>query len=265
MFKAFCFTVCGKDNFMAYAILLCAVASLSTGAGGIIVALWPKMSCRILAVFQGFAAGVMIGISFLNMLPNSYEDLSKRMDLANALVWLWGLFILGWVISVIMSYIVVPDKSCSNGKETIKSICIITTMVIIMHNLPEGMLTAFSGYSDRKLGADMAFAVALHNIPEGVAVASSVMCLTASKAKAVAHSFAAGLAELAGGTAALVLMQSFITPHMLNMVMAVISGIMVQVSLCQLIPGGIKLHSAIAVLVGTILGVATISLGILII
>ena len=53
---------------MAYAILLCAVASLSTGAGGIIVALWPKMSCRTLAVFQGFAAGVMIGISFLNML-----------------------------------------------------------------------------------------------------------------------------------------------------------------------------------------------------
>ena len=127
------------------------------------------------------------------------------------------------------------------------------------------MLTAFSGYSDRKLGADMAFAVALHNIPEGVAVASSVVCLTSSKLKAVVHSFAAGLAELAGGVAALILMQSFITPQLLNMVMAVISGIMVQVSLCQLIPGGIKLHSAKPVFVGTIAGAATISLGILII
>lgn len=250
---------------MDYAILLCTVASLATGAGGITVALWPKMSCRTLAVFQGFAAGVMLGISFFNMLPNSYEDLSQRMNMNMALLWLWGLFLIGWVISVLMSHVVVPDKSCQNGKETIKSVCAITTMVIIMHNLPEGMLTAFSGYSDRRLGADMAFAVALHNIPEGVAVASSVMCLTSSRLKAVIHSFAAGIAELAGGVAALVIMRNLVTPHMLNIVMAVISGIMIQVSLCQLIPGGIKLHSASTVFVGTMAGVATISLGILII
>ena len=259
------FALCGKDDFMAYAVLLCAAASLATGVGGIIVALWPKMSNRTLAIFHGFAAGVMTGISFLNMLPNCYGDLSQRMNADTALVCMWGIFICGWVISVLMSYIAVYDRNCSQRKETLKSVCIITTMVIMLHNLPEGMLTAFSGYGNRKLGADMALAVALHNIPEGVAVAASVMCFTSSKAKAVFHSFAAGMAELAGGVAALLIMQSFITPQLLNTVLAVISGIMVQVSLCQLIPAGAEMHSVKAVLVGTIAGAATISLGILII
>ena len=255
--------MCGKVNFMAYAILLCTVASLATGAGGIIVALWPDMSRRTFAVFQGFAAGVMIGISFFNMLPNSLADLSQRMSITQALVHLCVLFICGWLISVFLALIAVPDSFDAENSSTIKSVCIVTTMVIVIHNLPEGMLTAFSGYSDRKLGADMAFAVALHNIPEGVAVASSVVCLTASKAKAVIHSFIAGLAELAGGIAALLLMHSFITPQLLNGVLAVISGIMVQVSFCQLIPNGAKLYSLAAVVAGIIAGAATISLGIL--
>ena len=249
---------------MSYAILLCAVASLATGAGGIIVALWPGMSCRALAAFQGFAAGVMIGISLFNMLPNSFADLLQRMPVVQAAASLCGMFVCGWAISVFIARVAVPDGEIGT-ENTMKSVCIITTMIIVLHNLPEGMLTAFSGYSDRKLGADMAFAVALHNIPEGVAVASSVLCLESSRFKAVMHSFVAGLAELAGGVAALLLLHRFITPQLLYAVLAVISGIMVQVSLCQLIPNGAKLHSVRAVICGIIAGVATISLGILMI
>ncbi|MBR2029194.1 MAG: ZIP family metal transporter [Oscillospiraceae bacterium] len=249
---------------MAYAIWLCTVASAATGAGGLIVALCPGMSGRTLAFFQGFAAGVMTGISAFNMLPNSFASLSAEMGTLRAAACLSGLFICGWAVSVVLARISVPD-GCGREENAMKSVCIITTMVIVMHNLPEGMLTAFSGYSDRSLGADMAFAVALHNIPEGVAVASSVMCVTSSRIRAVVHSFAAGMAELAGGAAALLLLHNFITPQLLNCVLAVISGIMVQVSVCQLIPGGVKLHSKSAVLCGIIAGAATIFLGILII
>lgn len=249
---------------MSYAILLCAVASLATGAGGVIVALWPRMSPKVLAFFQGFAAGVMIGISFLNMLPNSFADLSNRSGNMQAAGALLGLFTLGWALSLLLAHMVVPC-GYADDMAHIKSVCIITTMIIVMHNLPEGMLTAFSGYSDRQLGADMALAVALHNIPEGIAVASSVVCVTSSKLKGIFHSFAAGMAELVGGVVALLILHRFITPQLLNMVLAVISGVMVQVSLCQLIPGGAKLCSVYVALMGVIAGVATISLGIFII
>ena len=105
---------------MSYAILLCAVASLATGAGGIIVALWPGMSCRTLAVFQGFAAGVMIGISFLNMLPNSFADLLQRMPTVQAAVSLCGMFVCGWAISVLIARVVVPDE-CDGKENMMKS------------------------------------------------------------------------------------------------------------------------------------------------
>lgn len=256
----------GKDTFMFYAILLCTVASLATGAGGLIVAVWPHISQRTLSVFQGFAAGVMITVSFINMLPNSFADFSQNTDNIKAVAAVASLFALGWLLSLLIEQIAVPGiEDEDTGKSAIRKMCVITTAVIVLHNLPEGMLTSFSGFSDRQLGLRMAVAVALHNIPEGVAVASAVVCLTSSKIKAVAHSFAAGMAELAGGVSALVLLHGFITPHMLNCVLAVISGVMVQVSLCQLIPNGAKMHSLQSVVWGTITGSATISLGILMI
>lgn len=249
---------------MLYAILLCAVASLATGAGGLIVAMWPDISHRTLSAFQGFAAGVMITVSFINMLPNSMTDFSVMLGTAGACVIVAVLFAAGWGISLLMAHIIIPDSD-DGQNSAVRKMCLITTAVIVLHNLPEGMLTSFSGFSDRQLGVQMAAAVALHNIPEGVAVASAVICMTSSKPKAVLHSFAAGMAELAGGAAALVLMHGFITPHILNGVLAVISGVMVQVSLCQLIPNGAKIHSIASVIAGAIAGSATIAIGILMI
>ena len=80
---------------MAYAILLCAVASLSTGAGGIIVALWPKMSSRILADFQGFAAGVMIAASVLSLLIPSIDMAVEQGEIG------WMPALVGFLLGIV--------------------------------------------------------------------------------------------------------------------------------------------------------------------
>lgn len=251
---------------MIYAVMLCAVASLATGAGGVLVALWPHISVRTLSFFQGFAAGVMITISFANMLPEAYTSFAETYTPLQAAAVSAALFAAGWGISLVLEHIAMSGSKFKEKQNVdMYRMSIITTAVIVLHNLPEGMLTGVAGFTDRQLGLRMAFAVALHNIPEGMAVAISSLCITSSKPKVVLHSFAAGLAELAGGVAALVVMHNFITPQMLNCVLGIISGIMMQISLCQLIPAGVKIHSYSTVLAGTIAGFATISLGLLMI
>ncbi len=252
---------------MVYAVLLCAVAAFSTAFGGIIIALFPNMSKKSLCISQGFAAGVMLGISFMDMLPKSYENFCGTYNNFLSSVLLLGCFILGWILALLMAK-TADVKSNDNEDEELakaKRACLITTAVIILHNLPEGMLTCFSGLGDTEFGLHMAFAVALHNIPEGMAVASSVLYISSSKIKAVAQSFAAGAAEFAGGVAALVIMHRFITPQLLSAVIAIISGVMIQVSVCELIPNAAKMHSAKMVFKGVLVGVIVIAIGMFVI
>jgi len=252
---------------MVYAILLCAVASLSTGLGGVIVALCPRMTKRTLCISQGFAAGVMLGISFLDMLPKSFQSFAQTGGVFIAAAKMSVLFGAGWLAAVLMAKVVVPKQEPQTQKDfaAAKRLCAVTTAVIVLHNLPEGMLTSFSGYGDLNFGFHIAFAVALHNIPEGMAVASSALYISSSKTKAVLQSFGAGMAELAGGAAALLLMHSFITPSLLCGVLAVISGLMVQISAAELMPNGAKIYSFKAVFAGMWAGVAAITIGMLII
>ena len=249
---------------MVYAVLLCAVASLSTAVGGIIVVLYPNVSAKSLCFSQRFAAGVMVGISFAEMLPNCYGGLVKKMSGTRAALVLLLFVIIGWIISVIIGRLAVygcKEEDTSN----LKRVCLITTAIIVLHNLPEGMLTSISALGEASFGLHVALAVALHNIPEGIAVASSGLYLTNSKFKAFMQSFGAGLAELVGGVTALFILHRFITAELLQAMLAIISGIMLQVSFCELLPSGSKLHSSKCVFTGLFAGVITISLGMFII
>ena len=253
-----------KGYIMIYAVLLCAVASLSTAVGGIIVILYPNVSAKSLCFSQGFAAGVMVGISFGEMLPNCYGGLVKKMSGARAMLVLLAFVTIGWIISVIIGRL--AAYSCKDEQtNSLKRVCLITTAIIILHNLPEGMLTSVSALGEISFGLHVALAVALHNIPEGIAVASSGLYLTNSKFKAFMHSFGAGLAELVGGVTSLFILHRFITAELLQATLAIISGIMLQVSVCELVPAGAQLHSSKCVFTGLFCGVVVISLGMFII
>ncbi|MBQ7284470.1 MAG: ZIP family metal transporter [Oscillospiraceae bacterium] len=249
---------------MFYAVVLCAVASLATGAGGVIVAFSQNFSDKKLAVSQGFAAGVMLGVSFMDMLPHSFNHFGTYMPPWKTILYIAVLLAAGWVVSLLLAKLAVPQQEDDDENiMAVRRLCFVTTAVVMLHNLPEGMLTSFSGFNNKEFGLQIAFAVALHNIPEGMAVASSVMYITSSKLKAVWQSFAAGIAELLGGVIALAVMHRFITQSFLMATLAVISGIMVQVSLCELLPAGLKISLPRYVFWGLIGGVIIISLGML--
>ena len=134
-------------------------------------------------------------------------------------------------------------------------------LVMIIHNLPEGMLTVFATAQDLRFGAVVTMAIALHNLPEGIAIAAPVLYITNSRYKAFIYSLMAGMAELAGGVAAYMIFKDVITPALMNGVMPVVAGIMCQAALCEMIPAGRKISDFYHTMYGIISGIIVMSIG----
>lgn len=248
---------------MAYPFIMCALAGLSTGLGGLIVVLSGGMDNKKIAVSQGFAAGVMLAVSFMDLLPETFDTYYVYMPAVTAAKAVLSLFFCGWIAGDALAVLAVPGRKEKDADNmfTIRRTAVITAVIMVLHNLPEGMLTVFASARDETFGARIAFAVALHNLPEGMAVASPVLYLSGSKLKAFGYSLATGMAELRGGIAAYTLLKNVMTVAFLNGVMPVIAGIMCQAAICELIPAAGKISGFQHTLYGIIAGILVMSIG----
>ena len=243
---------------MIYPVLLCAFASLSTVLGGLIVALLGEISDRTMSFFQGFAAGVMITVSFAEMFVRCCENMAEYMSAFYAVAATVLFMLAGWFAGLGISRTADYIYRDSGEYTQLVRISLVTTAVMVLHNLPEGMLTIFSGMEDAAFGLEMALAVALHNIPEGIVVASGVLYITSSRKRAVWHSFFAGISEFAGGLAAAIVLRGCVSSFAVGCVLAVVGGIMVQTSLCELLPSAVKQSGIKSTVTGFAAGAAVI-------
>ena len=254
---------------MVYSVFLCTFAALSTAIGGLAAVLIKNITNKHLSFAQGFAGAVMLTVSLFDMIPFCYKNALEYLSREYALGGLMGLFVSGWVIGALLESFAAPEIN-QNDKQTelygtTKRLMIITTAVVALHNLPEGMLTIFSGMENPKFGLKMALAVAMHNIPEGIAVAVPAMFVKKSRIKAFLQSFYTGLAELAGGVIMLFLLKDFVNPNFINGLLGIVSGIMCQTSVCQLIPSAVKISQLRYTIYGVAAGVVAMSIGLFII
>lgn len=139
---------------------------------------------------------------------------------------------------------------------------LVTTAAIVLHNLPEGILTLFTSYASPALGITLTLAIALHNIPEGVAISVPVYYATGSRVRAVLYALFSGLAEPAGALLAFYLLRGFFSPLFLNGLIATVAGIMIYVSISELIPEGFSYGRRGHAVAGLAVGVLTMSIGI---
>lgn len=248
---------------MLYPFVMCGFAGFATGLGGLAVIVSKGMDNRKMAFFQGFAAGVMLAVSFMDLLPETFRTYYTYMPVMTAAKAVLSLFFCGWVAGAAVTGIIPAENTAGEKgvQSVVKRTALITAAVMVLHNLPEGMLTVFSSAHSVQLGTRIAIAVALHNLPEGMAVASPVLYLTGSRIKAFLYSLATGMAELAGGVVAYVLFRNFITPAFLNGIMPIIAGIMCQAALCEMIPAGEKISDIHHTLYGIIVGIIIMSIG----
>ena len=253
---------------MLTAITLTFAAGLSTGIGGLIVLLCKKPTEKMLAASLGFAGGVMLTVSLMDMLPVTVAAYSEFMGKTQAALSAISLFICGagiaWLLQNCLPEPKVKTEKSADSVMLVKAArsAMVTTSVIVLHNLPEGILTMFTGYGDPRLGLTLTLAIALHNIPEGIAVSMPIYYATGSKMKGLLASVASGLAEPVGAVLAFLFFKNFISPAFLDGMIATIAGIMCFVSYNELIPGSLEYGENKYGIIGMLCGTVVMSIGI---
>ena len=135
-----------------------------------------------------------------------------------------------------------------------------TALAIAIHNFPEGIATFMSVIQDPSVGVAVAIAVAIHNIPEGIAVAIPIFYATGKRMKAFKWSFASGLSEPLGALVAFILLMPFLTDTMFGIVFAGVAGIMVFISIDELLPAAKKYDEEHSSIYGLVAGMAVMAI-----
>jgi ZIP family zinc transporter len=246
---------------MLEALIVTTLAGLATMLGALLSLAVRKPGAKFMSLNLGFAAGVMIFVSFAGFLHHSLEEIGQGGAYLFFLVGLVAMFLL----DVVVPHDYMAEKHAREGKGRMFRAGLLAALGIGIHNLPEGM-AVFTGmlHGGARLGWAVAAAIALHNIPEGLAMAGPIYSSTGSRGKALGWSLLASLAEPAGALLAAAALAPFLGPRVMAGTLAVVAGIMVFIALDELLPAAREEgeegtgHLGI---VGVIAGMAVMGLG----
>lgn len=244
---------------MAYhALILSTAAGLSTLLGAVLVFFNKGKSKKILCISLGFAAGVMISVSFTDLFPNALSLLSSQLGnrwgiVLSVITLAIGIFSAS-LLDMFVPHQEYDDETGEKSHNDIFKVGFVSTLAIALHNFPEGIATFMAAYKDVELGIAIAFAIALHNIPEGVSVAMPIYYATGSKSKALKYTFISGITEPIGAILAFLILKPFINDAVLGGIFAFVAGIMIYISIEELLPSsrqyGYNNYALIATFVG---------------
>jgi ZIP family zinc transporter len=237
-----------NDILIAFGLTL--FAGLSTGIGSAIAFFTKHTNTKFLSVALGFSAGVMIYVSFVEIFFKAKESLIDAIGYYPG-SWLTVASFFGGIaiIAIIDRFIpsaenpheikMVEDADKGAGPKKDKKLMrmgVFTALAIAIHNFPEGLATFTAALTDPGLGVAIAVAIAIHNIPEGIAVSVPIVYATGNKKKAFLYSFLSGLAEPIGAIVGYLILLPFLTELTFGILFAGVAGIMVFISIDELLP-----------------------------
>ena len=281
------------------AFVLTLIAGVSTGIGAVLAFFTKRSSTRFLSVCTGLSAGVMLYVSFMELLPGGIHEIGegglaeKPATLLGILAFFAGIALIFLIDRLIpetenphethepAEYAELRDESAETPPEAQHHVAsvqrhqqhkllrmgIFTALAIVVHNFPEGLATFLTALEHPQLGVAIATAVALHNIPEGISVSVPIYYATGSRMKAFMWSCLSGLAEPIGafvlwGVLACIYRSAVFTPptFLLGLTSAAVAGIMVFISLDELLPASRAYGRGHDSLYGLVAGMAIMAL-----
>ncbi len=253
-------------------------AGLATGIGSILAFFTKTTNTKFLSLALGFSAGVMIYVSMVEIFFKAKESLiselgEKTGSWITVISFFGGIFIIALIDKLIPSYenpheirmIEEMDEEAKieHKNKKLKKMGLFTALAIAIHNFPEGLATFTAALTDPGLGVAIAVAIAIHNIPEGIAVSVPIYYATGNKRKAFWHSFASGLAEPIGAIVGYLILMPFLSPTVFGILFACVAGIMVFISIDELLPAAREYGEHHLSIYGLILGMIVMAVSLL--
>ncbi|MDY0253245.1 MAG: zinc transporter ZupT [Tenuifilaceae bacterium] len=262
-----------NDILIAFGLTL--FAGLSTGIGSAIAFFTKHTNTKFLSVALGFSAGVMIYVSFMEILTKARESLVEAAGYTSGSWITVGSFFAGIALIAIIDKLIPSaenpheiklveeaDKKPQKDKKLMR-MGMFTALAIAIHNFPEGLATFTAALTDSSLGIAIAVAIAIHNIPEGIAVSVPIVYATGNKRKAFTLSFLSGLAEPVGALVGYLILMPFLTELTFGILFAGVAGIMVFISIDELLPAAREYGEHHLSIYGLIGGMAVMAVSLL--
>lgn len=235
---------------LGFAFALTILAGLSTGIGSCMAFFTKRTNTKFLSVALGFSAGMMIYISFVEIFYKGQNALVQIFGQTNGKIYNVLGFFSGIALIAIIDKLIphqenphedmqvekMDDHENKINFNKLRRVGLITGLAISIHNFPEGLVTFLSALHDTKTGSAVALAIAIHNIPEGIAVSIPIFYSTGDRKKAFFYSFLSGISEPLGALGGYCLLKFFNLETFIGCVFSMIAGVMVFISLDQILP-----------------------------
>jgi zinc transporter, ZIP family len=262
-------------NPVLFAFLITLFAGLSTGIGSAIAFFAKRTNTKFLSIALGFSAGVMIYVSLVEIFVKAQDSLISELGEINGswitvIAFFGGMLLIG-IIDRLIPKAENPHEVCKvedmlSGKcssDKLMRMGVFTAIAIMIHNFPEGLATFITALQEPTLAIPIAVAIAIHNIPEGIAVSVPIYYATGSKKKAFMYSFLSGLSEPVGALIGYLILMPLMSDVLLGVVFAGVAGIMVFISLDELLPSAREYGEHHLSIYGLVAGMAVMAISIL--
>ncbi len=267
--------ISNSDLILAFGLTL--MAGLSTGVGSALAFYTKQTNTKFLSAALGFSAGVMIYVSMVEIFVKARESLEavygdSRGYAYTTLAFFMGIFVMAFIDKMIPSgenphemRDVNEMKEGVDNKPELLRMGLFSALAIGIHNFPEGLATFTAAIQDPALGISIAIAIAIHNIPEGIAVSVPIYFATGSRKKAFKLSFLSGLSEPLGALLGYFLLMQFFNEAMFGFTFAGVAGIMIYISLDELLPTAEKYGEHHIAIYGLIAGMMVMAASLLVV
>ncbi|MFO8066883.1 MAG: zinc transporter ZupT [Bacteroidales bacterium] len=259
-----------------FALGITLVAGLSTGIGSILAFFTKHTNTKFLAIALGFSAGVMIYVSMIEIFVKAREELVGDLGIKTG-SWITVIAFFGGIAFIGIIDRLIPDLENPHEPKRVEDVRkiqslnssklmrtgLFTALAITIHNFPEGLATFMATLNDPAIGVPIAVAIAIHNIPEGIAVSVPIFYATANRKKAFWYSLTSGLAEPVGALVGFLILMPFMSPLILGIMFAAVAGIMVFISLDELLPAAEKYGEHHMSIYGLIAGMGIMAVSLL--
>lgn len=261
---------------LLFAFGLTLFAGLSTGIGSALAFFTRRTNTKFLSTALGFSAGVMIYVSLIEIFAKAKDQLVEDLGMRpgywlTVMAFFAGMLLIAVIDKLIPSFenphelrrIEEIQPGLRDKNKKLMRMGVFTALAIGIHNFPEGLATFMAALTKPELGIAIAVAIAIHNIPEGIAVSIPIYFATGSKRKAFWYSFVSGLSEPVGAMAGYLILMPFLSPVLFGILFAGVAGIMVFISLDELLPAAEEFGEHHLSIYGLVAGMAVMAVSLL--